>query len=186
MNETLKVIAERYSCRDYLPALPPEADLRAIAEAAVKSPSAMNRQPWRVIMVKNPELLAEMEAYAMKRLSEQEDKSAYNRIMERGGRVFYGAPCIAFVASEDNGSFYTAIDCGIVCQTISLAAMSLGIANVICGMAGFLFDGERGEYFRNRIGIPEGFRFGCAVLLGYAKTTKAPHEPDFSKISFVD
>jgi hypothetical protein len=24
------------------------------------------------------------------------------------------------------------------------------------------------------------------VLLGYAKTTKPPHEPDYSKISFVD
>ncbi|MGI6201775.1 MAG: nitroreductase family protein [Eubacteriales bacterium] len=185
MNETLKVIARRYSCRDYLPELPPEADLRAIAEAAVQSPSAMNRQPWHIIVVRNPELVAEMEAEGMKRLAEMEDKSHYNRIMERGGRIFYGAPCIMVIAC-DAKNWISHTDCGIVCQTISLAATSLGIANVICGLAGLIFSGPEGERFERRLGFPEGYKFGCAVLLGYAKTTKPPHEPDYSKISFVD
>lgn len=185
MNETLKVIADRYSCRDYLPDLPPDADLRAIAEAAVKSPSAMNRQPWRIIMVRNPELVAEMEGEGMRRLAALEDKSMYNRMMERGGRIFYGAPCIAIIACDATHGI-SQVDCGIVCQTISLAAMSLGIASCICGLAGHIFGGPDGEPFERRLGFPEGYKFGCAVLLGYAKTTKEPHEPDFSKISFVD
>ncbi|HHW25436.1 MAG TPA: nitroreductase [Bacillota bacterium] len=185
MNETLRVISERYSCRDYLPEMPSEADLRAVAEAAVKSPSAVNRQPWHIIVVKNPKLIAEMEAEGMKRLAEMEDKTHYNRIMERGGRLFYGAPCMIVIACDARGGI-SHIDCGIVCQTIALAATSLGIANVICGLAGLIFSGPEGERYERLLGFPEGYKFGCAVLLGYAKTTKPPHEPDYTKISFVE
>ena len=55
MNDTLKVITERYSCRDFRDEMPLDEILQAIAEAGVKAPSSMNRQPWRVIVVKDPE-----------------------------------------------------------------------------------------------------------------------------------
>ena len=46
MNETIKTIAQRYSCRAYDGKLPEKSKLEAIALAAVQSPSGMNRQPW--------------------------------------------------------------------------------------------------------------------------------------------
>ena len=181
MNETLKIIAERYSCRDYLPTPVPECDLRAVAEAAVQSPSGVNRQPWRVIVVTDRALIGEIEAEGMARLAASRDKTSYNRIIERGGRLFYGAPCMIVVASEPQ----TQMDCGIVCQTVALAAASLGVASVICGLAGLAFSGEKCAEFERRLGFPEGYRFGCAVLLGYARTERQPHAPDLGKISFI-
>lgn len=181
MNETLKVIAERYSCRDYLPTPIPECDLRAIAEAAVQAPSGMNRQPWRVIVVTDRTLIGDIEAEGMALLAAQDDKTSYNRIMERGGRLFYGAPCMIMVASQPQ----TDMDCGILCENIALAATSLGIANVICGFTYLAFTGSKGEEFKRRLGFPEGYEFGCSVLLGYAKTARAPHTPDLGKISYI-
>ena len=66
-------------------------------------------------------------------------------------------------------------------SNITLAASSLGIANVICGLTRLAFSGQRGEEFSKRLGFPEGYVFGCSVPLGYANTTKAPHTPDQDK-----
>ena len=43
----------------------------------------MNRQPWRVIVVKDKELIQDMEAEGLSNLANMEDKSTYHRIMER-------------------------------------------------------------------------------------------------------
>ncbi len=185
MNETLKVIANRYSCRDYKEELPSDEILQAIAEAAVQAPSGMNRQAWRVIVVKNKKLIQDLEAEGLSYLASLEDKSTYQRIMERGGRLFYGAPCMIVVAIDAKEP--ALIDCGILCQNIALAATSLGVANVICGLTGTAFaSGLRTEEFSKRLGFPEGYEFGCSVLLGYAKTTKAPHDSDNNKIMYID
>jgi len=186
MNETLQVIAQRYSCRDFKSEMPSDDVLQAIAKAAVQAPSAMNRQAWRVIVVKDKELMEDLESAGFAHLAAMEDKSTYNRIMERGGRLFYGAPCMIVVPIDPSHGSYAWTDCGILCQNIALAATSLGVANVICGLTATAFaDSKRAEEFKKRLGFPEGYVFGCSVLLGYANTTKPPHEPNMNKISIV-
>ncbi len=185
MNDTLNVIANRYSCRDYKDEMPSDEKLQAIAKAAIQAPSGMNRQAWRVIVVKNKELMQDLEAEGLSYLASLEDQSTYLRIMDRGGRLFYGAPCMIVVAIDSEQ--LAQIDCGIVCQNIALAATSLGIANVICGLTGTAFASSlRTEEFSKRLGFPERYVFGCSVLLGYAKTTKPPHDPDQDKILFIN
>jgi len=185
MNETLKVIAERYSCRDYKSDMPSDEMLQAIAEAAIQAPSAMNRQPWRVIVLKDRKLMQEIEDVALNKLKNMEDKSGYNRIMERGGKLFYNAPCMIIIPVEKSN--YALIDCGIVCQNITIAAKSLGLDSVICGLTGLAFeDGENFNKYAKLLSFPEGYVFGCSVLLGYANTGKAPHEPDKGKIIVIE
>lgn len=187
MNETLRVIAKRYSCRDFKSDMPSDEQLLAIAEAAIQAPSGMNRQAWRVIVVKDKKLMQDMENEGMSYLAAMEDKSSYNRIMDRGGRLFYGAPCMIVVPIDPARHDLSLIDCGILCQNITLAATSLGIASVICGFTRMAFaGGKRAEEFKKRLGFPEGYEFGCSVLLGYANTTKPPHEPDKGKILFIE
>ena len=181
MNETLKTIANRYSCRSFTGEAVKREELEAIALAAVQAPSAMNRQPWEIIVIQDKSLLDEMDAASMEQLSKQEDKSTYERMMSRGGRLFYNAPCM-FVIAKKAG---TDLDCGIVAENIALAATSLGLGNVICGMARILFTTEKGEEYREKI-IPEGYEFGMAVLVGYATNKEGtPHEADITKIKYI-
>jgi len=56
---TIETIKSRYSCRAFSDKMPPDKQLQIIAEAAVASPSGVNRQLWRIIIVKNKELIAE-------------------------------------------------------------------------------------------------------------------------------
>lgn len=182
MNETLKTIAERYSCRAFTNKIPTDAQLEAISGAAVAAPSGMNRQPWRIILVRDKALIDEMDAEGMNILSEAEDKSAYERMMSRGGTLFYHAPCMFIVTAQQPENPSEALDCGIAVQNIALAASSLGLGNVICGMARTAFAGDKAEYFKQRLGFQKGFQFAMSVLVGYAEKPGEPHRSDFSKI----
>lgn len=181
MNEVLNVIKNRYSCRSYNGEAVPQEMIEALAMAAVQSPSAMNKQPWQIIVLKDKALLDEMNDSLMDLLSKQEDKSAYERMMSRGGKVFYNAPC-AFVIAKKEG---TDLDSGIVAENIALAASSLGLGNVICGMMRMVFSAENGAKYKEIL-IPEGYEFGMSVLVGYAtEQNGTPHEPDTAKIRYI-
>ncbi len=187
-NNTIHSIMSRYSCRAFTDKLPSDEDLQTIAKAALASPSGMNRQLWRIIVVKNKALIEEMEAEGMKVLASFPDKSAYNRIMGRGGKLFYDAPCMIVVPIKEavpKGA--ELFDCGIVSENIALAATSLGINSLICGFAALSFAGDKGAYFKERLGFPESYGIGIAVLLGYAANPGGkPHELDMDKLSFVE
>ena len=181
MNQTLQTIATRYSCRNYT-GVPIETEkIQNIALAAIQAPSAMNLQPWEIIVVKDKALIEDMDATTMDMLSKMEDTSTYERIMGRGGKLFYNAPCMFIVVKKPD----TDLDCGIVTENIALAASSLGLGNVICGLAKLVFATEKGEEYKAKL-IPEGYEFGMSVLVGYPTTVDGtPHEPDMSKIKYI-
>jgi len=189
--DTLETIRTRYACRSFSDRVPSRADLTAIAEAAVAAPSGMNLQRWHVIVVTDPQLIADLDAAGVATLANAPDRAGYDRIMARGGKLLYGAPAIVVVAvpnSEPGSSEASsiALDCGIVAENIALAATSLGIDNVICGMLRIALAGEREAEFSKRLGIPDGYGFGTSVLLGYATEPGGkPHVPDLAKISYV-
>jgi len=184
MNEALCVIKERYSCRVYTNDTVEKEQLAAIALAGVQSPSAMNRQPWEIVVITDKNFISEMDENAMKVLAAAEDKSTYERIMSRGGKVFYNAP-VMFLILKNPISNHASLDCGIVSENIALAASSLGLGNVICAMANIPFQGPNGSEFKKKVGWTDNLEFGMAVLVGHAKETKEPHEVDMSKIRFV-
>ena len=181
MNETLKTIYRRHTCRAYTGELPPAADLQAIAEAALAAPSGLNGQPWHVILVKNRALIDEMEAEGLARVKTDPDQSIWERLKGRGGTMFYNAPCLLVIATRGGP-----VDTGIIVQTAALAATSLGIDNCICGMGGIAYASARGEEFKRRVGFPEGYEHGMTLLLGYGKAPGKPHELDYGKLSVVE
>lgn len=181
MNSTLRTIATRYSCRSYTGEPVEQEKLEAIALAAVQSPSVMNQQPWQITVVKDKSFIDDMDATTMDLLSKMEDKSIYERIMGRGGKIYYNAPCMFVVAKKPG----TDLDIGIVSENIALAASSFGLGNVICGLAKLSFDSKKGAEYAQKL-IPEGYEFGIAVLVGYAVVPEGtPHEPDMSKIRYI-
>jgi nitroreductase len=183
MNETLKTISSRYSCRNYTGELPSREQLEAIALAAVQSPSANNMQNWRIIVVTNAALIEEMEKIGQKEFSRLSPER-YEQFMARGGSLFYHAPCMFIIAMD--AKIPTTLDAGITAENIALAASSLGLGNVICGMARFPFDSDMSADFKKRLGFPDGFEFAIAVLVGVSSAPGKPHEADTGKISWLE
>ena len=186
-NNTLKAISERFSCRAFTDRVPEQSDLDAIALAAVEAPSGQNRQGWQFIVVRNRELIGEMDREGLRVLSRMGNRAMIERIESRGGKLFYNAPCVIVIAVKEalpKGA--ELIDCGIAAQNIVLAATSLGIASLHCGFVACAFAGDRAADFKQRLKFPPGYECGMGVLLGYAERVSAPHAPDLSKISYVD
>ena len=183
MNDVLKAISERYSCRDFSPAPLTKEQVQALATAALAAPSAINRQPWHIIVITNKALIEEYDADAMSILKAQGGE-AYQRMTDRGGSVFYNAPCLIIIAQDTTD--YATVDCGIATQNVALAAQSMGLGNVICGMARIPLTGPRAQEWTKRLQIPEGYGFGMAVCVGKAQSGKAPHALDMNKLTFID
>jgi len=184
MNDTLKTINSRFSCRGYDGRPLEREKIETLAMAALAAPSAMNLQPWRIIAITDKTLIDEMDAAAMANLAAAEDQTFYNRMMERGGKIFYNAPCL-FLVLKDSASKWGDMDSGIAIQNLALAATSMGLDNVIVAMAAMPFNSPQGDYFKKRIGWPAGFDFGMGICIGYGNTTKEPHEIDLSKVSYI-
>ena len=183
MNDTIKTIMERYSCRDFADTPLTEEQVKILIDAALASPSAMNLQPWHIIMICDIALIDEMDIEGMNVLRDSDDQTVYNRMMERGGKLFYNAPCMMLVAKNSMDS--APLDCGILIQNVALAASSLGLGNVICGMARIPLSGSRKEEFLKRMSFPENHEFATSILIGTAKSGKEPHELDYSKVTKV-
>lgn len=186
MNETLKALEERSSCGAFTGALPDKETLAAIAKAAVQSPSGTNAQPWRIVVVTDQALLREMEEETLHMMSQLPAyQGLYQAVTANGIQLFYGAPCM-IVLPCDAKNPYAQYDCGIVSQSIAVAAQSLGVASHIIAINAVAFQGDKRDYFKEKLHFPEGYEFGLAVLLGYAAAPKAPHQPDLEKILYIE
>jgi len=183
MNETLKSITDRYSCRDFEDTPLTDEQIKTVVDAALISPSAMNLQPWHLTVVTDKAFLEEIDADGVALLAAMEDKKRYERIMSRGGKLMYNAPCMIIVTND--GSKWSAIDSGIVCQSVTLAAHSIGLGSCILGLGAVPLLGPRGGEFKKRLKIPEGHEFAIGILVGTAKSGAAEHEHDMSKVTYI-
>jgi len=182
MNPIQQAIRDRYSCRDFSGAPLSQYQVNALSEAALAAPSAMNLQPWHIIIITDKALLEEYDADAMNILKET-NPDAYKRMADRGGSIFYNAPCLVLIAKDE--SAFGALDSGIVSQNVALAAHGMGLGSVICGMARGPLQGPRAKEWAKRLQIPDGYSFGMSVCVGVASSGKEPHELDMSKLTFI-
>ena len=184
MNDTLKVIADRYSCRDFKDTPLSDGQIETLVNAALAAPSAVNRQPWRLVVIRDKTLIDELDVEGMAVLAASEDKDTYDRMLSRGGKLFYGAPCLIYILSD--GSKWGMLDSGILCQNIAIAAQSIGLATCIVGMAAIPINGPKGGEIKRRLKFPEGVEFAVGILAGTANSGKEPHELDPGKVVYVN
>lgn len=154
MNEVIKAIKERRSCRCFdADKMPAEDILQEIAEAGTWAPTSMGQQNPIIVVVTNKEMrdrISKMNA----------------QIMGCSSDPFYGAPCmmIVLVKKSPNAMY----DGPIVMQTLMLAAQSLGVNSIWIHRAKEEFESEEGKAILHELGI-EGEYIGIGhVALGYA------------------
>lgn len=186
MNETLLALKQRASSKGFTGMLPEKEKLDAITLAAIQSPSALNLQPWKILVIANQELIKELDAETLEQMAHTPGyESFYQTVSSTGMDMTHNAPCMIVLAIDKNNQ-YAAYDCGIVTQSICIAAQSLDVASHIVAINSLAFEGEKGDYFKEKMHFPAGYAFGMAVLLGYGKSDDVPHEPQLDKIVFVD
>jgi len=117
MNEVLKVLESRRSCRNFdTEKMIADADLQAIIKAGTYAATGMGKQSPIIIAVTNQEV--------RNQLSKENAK-----IMGTDSDPFYGAPVILIVLADKNVRTYQ-YDGSLVMGNMMNAAESLGISSI--------------------------------------------------------
>lgn len=145
-DNVLNIIKTRRSVRRYKSQEVPEECLNKILEAARWSPSAVNRQPWRFIVVRDKEI--------RKKLG---DSARFYFVVNR---QVSDAPVIIAVCAKDKEYKWAAMDCAMASQNIMLEAHSLGLGS--CFIGGF----DEGKV-KEILGLPDKMKVFALITLGY-------------------
>jgi len=162
MNETLKVLETRRSCRNFIKdKMVPEEDLQAILRAGTYAATGMGKQSPIIIAVTNKEM--------RDRLSE-----ANAKVMGANMDPFYGAPVILIVLANKAAMTYR-YDGSLVMGNLMNAAESLGVASIWIHRAKEEFESEFGKKLLADLGIEGDYEGIGHCALGYAaEPAKAP------------
>ncbi len=153
MNETLKVLENRRSCRRFKPGMIAEDELNAILRAGTYAATWKGRQSPIIIAVKDKTLRDEI-------VEENRKIGGW----DEGFDPFYGAPVILIVLADKEIPTYL-YDGSLVMGNLMNAAESLGIGSIWIHRAREEFETEFGKNILKKLGI-EGDYEGighCAV-----------------------
>ena len=171
---TLDAIMARTSVRCFEPAPVKEEDVKKIAEAAIWAPNAMNAQNWHFSVVTDKALIDEMSDATKAGMKAAPVPFLQERGSDPNFHAFFGAPMAIVITRKDEK--FTFFDCGCAAQNICLAAKDLGYDSCITGSTEFMFAGE--PELRNKLQIPEGYLFTCAIPIGIKKDAPDDHVRD--------
>ena len=158
MNETLKVLETRRSCRNFdKERMVSEEDIQAVVKAGTYAATGMGRQSPIIIAVTNKEL--------RDRLSAENAK-----IMGTATDPFYGAPVILIVLADKDIPTYQ-YDGSLVMGNLMNAAESLGLGSIWIHRAKEEFESDFGKKILADLGI-EGIEIEDNVPLSESDTSK--------------
>lgn len=136
MNTVLKAIAERRCVRKYESRPIPRDTIEAIITAGNQAPSAMNSQPWRFVVIDDPDFRNKLVSAAIPRANtfleplRVSHPERYGLIRKRFEElidpIYYSAPVVIFVIGS--GPFADN-SCPLACENMMLAAHSLGMGS---------------------------------------------------------
>jgi len=169
MNETLKVLESRRSCRGFKPDMIKEDELQAVLRAGTFAPNGRGRQSAIIIAVTDKEM--------RDRISDENRK-----IMgaPEGMDPFYGAPVILIVLADKgvNNDINTyKYDGSLVMGNLLNAAESIGLGSIWIHRAKEEFESDFGKQILKDLGIEGNYEGIGHCALGYAAAAKAEPAP---------
>lgn len=170
MNDTLKVLEERRSCRNFKPDMITEDELQQILRAGTYAATGMGKQSPIIIVVTKKELRDQFAEENRKIMGAPE-----------GVDPFYGAPVILVVLA--NKAIPTHVyDGSLVMGNLMNAAESLGVANIWIHRAKEEFESDFGKKILADLGIEGEYEGIGHCALGYAAEPAkkaAPRKEDY-------
>ena len=167
MNEVIKSLTQRRSCRSYKSDPIPEDVLSQILEAGTYAATGMGKQ--------SPIIIAVTDKAARDKLSKMNAA-----VMGFDGDPFYGAPAVLVVlAKKDVGTYI--YDGSLVMGNLLNAAHALGLGSCWIHRAKEEFESEEGKQILASLGIEGEYEGIGHCILGYpaAEGKAAPRKSDY-------
>ena len=189
----MKVIQDRRSIRHYTEEPVSEEQLNMLLEAARQAPSGENAQPWRFIIVQDPNTRKQLGAIAgggsgrrftaefvtkkmQERFASLEDEAKKKEIFEKltSGRVsaFLADAPISIVVCGRKDVWDMPYDTSAAIENMLLMATALGLG--ACWVIAPCIDIRDEERLKDLLGVPEGVKVVSIVSVGHPARTHRP------------
>lgn len=168
-DSVIEAIMTRTSIRQYTDEKLTDAEIETLLKAGMAAPSACNLQPWRFVVVTDPEV----------------KQAISNQIKPAGPAA--KAPTVIVVCGDMDATFepapgYWAEDCSAVTENILLAAHAMDLGAVWMGVYP---QKERYEFLADLLGLPSNIKAFGMIAVGHPTEKPAPKEKwDASKVHF--
>lgn len=190
---TLKVIQDRRSIREFTPEPVSDQDLDMILESARQAPSGENAQPWRFIIVKEPETRRQLGALAgggsgrrftaefvtkkmQERFSslqdEEKKKAAFEKLTSGQVSAFLADAPVNIVVCGKKDVWDMPYDTSAAIENMLLMITGLGLG--ACWVIAPCIDIRDEERVKDLLGMPEGFKAVSILSVGHPTR---PHRP---------
>jgi nitroreductase len=204
--DVLEAIQARHSVRDFASKPVPKDIIMKIMEAATRSPSGGNGQPWEIFIASGATIENIRTAYQeraqrpgglggppplpafiqermttirnerMKLLGLDPADPASGKVFMEWGSRLFGAPVLAVICMDK--ALSSNLDIGMLIQTICLAAQNFGVDSLIA--SAFV---SQPDVLRKELEIPESLNIVIGIGLGYPNpksiinTYRSPRRP---------
>lgn len=160
--DTIEAINSRRSVRKFIDKPVEEEKLNTVLEAVRMAPSWANMQCWRLVVVKDPAVKAQISelSYVESYFSTRGYKSNPAMKALADAPVVIVACAVPEQSGEMAGQAYYLTDVGIAAENMMLAAHSVGLGSVFVGV----FNEEK---IGDLLDIPPGVRIVGLFPLGY-------------------
>lgn len=167
MNETIKNLIERRSCRKYSTTQIKNDELNSVLKAGEYAPTGIGRQSPIIVVLQNKSTIDRLSQLNAKIMGKDEDP-------------FYGAPTVLVVLADKN--IGTCIEDGsLVLGNLMNAAYSLGLGSCWIHRAKEEFETDEGKELLKEWNIPENYVGIGHCILGYPeeKSKAKPRKEDY-------
>ena len=155
MNEVLNCLLTRRSVKKYLSQPVEKEKLDAVLEAGTYAACGMGRQAGKIVVLQNPDDIAQLE------------KMNASILGNPAAHPFYGAPVVCVVFADTNVNTWVE-DGSLVIGNMMAAAHSLGLGSCWIHRAKEVFASEEGKALLKKWGLPERLQGVGNCVLGYA------------------
>lgn len=164
------ILRKRRSIRKYTEPQVEIEKLEILKEAALRSPSSKNINPWEFIFVDDKNIIGRL-----------------NECKSHGVTSLKTAPLVIVVCADETKNDVWIEDCSIASILLQLTAQSIGLGSCWIQIRNRMHSDELSseKYIQNLLGIPENIRVLSLITVGYSdqkREGKPLHELQFEKI----
>jgi nitroreductase len=169
----IQAIYGRRAVRSFVSMAVDRDSVRALLDAAIQAPSAMNAQPWGFVVVQDTAKLARLSDQAKALLAKRSDPKSvrYAALFENPAfNIFYDASTLIVICGPAEGQYVQA-DCWLAAENLMIAAHALGLGTCCIGFAQLVLDQPD---VRIELGIPSDMRAYAPIIVGLPHGTVPP------------
>ncbi len=174
VNPAIENIMTRMSVRSYTDRTVSADTVEVLLRAAMAAPTAVNKQPWHFFVVRGEKV---RNAIA--------DSLEYGKhaLREASVAIVVAGDSMRFLEGEEASGFWVE-DCSAAAENLLLAAHSMGLGAVWCGVYPI---SERVNMLRKLLGAGDNIVPMCIIPVGYPSGENTPKDKwDAAKVTYLE